>query len=111
MRFDVAQALKTVEELGDPRFAGPDGEAQVADFVAERFERMAYPVERREVVGSSDPQRVALWAGWLRYCALITVMYVLALWETPFWITALAAYLAIGPWFLVFRWLDDVVSN
>jgi hypothetical protein len=111
MRFDVDRALGKIQELGDPRFAGPDGETQLADFVAERFNRLGYQVERREVIGSSYPQRVALWAGWLRYCALITAMYVLALWETPRWITALAAYLLLFPFFLAFRWLDEVVSN
>ena len=29
MKFDAARALATVHELGDPRFAGPDGELPV----------------------------------------------------------------------------------
>lgn len=79
MRFDEAKALKTFQELSDPRFAGPDCESRVADFVAEQFGRMGHQVERREVVGSRFPQQVAPWIGWLGYGALITTAYFLVL--------------------------------
>ena len=79
MKFDAARAMKVVDELGDPRFAGPDGEARVADFVAEQFATMGYQVERLAVVGSQWPRRFASWAGWLGYGLLITSAYGLIL--------------------------------
>src|SRR4051794_31371530 len=51
MRFDTSRAMGIFEELGDPRFAGPEGETQVADFVADRSAGMGLQVERREVSG------------------------------------------------------------
>ena len=58
MKFDVERAEADFRELGDARFAGPDGEAKVADFLAGRFESMGYRVERREATGSRFPLRV-----------------------------------------------------
>ena len=67
MKFDASRALKIVEELGGPRFAGPDWEARTAEFVAERMSALGLQVERCEVIGSRFPTRVAPWAGWLGY--------------------------------------------
>ena len=78
MRFDSARARKVIDELGDPRFAGPDGEARVADFVAEQFATMGWQVERLSVVGTR-PHRLASWARWLAYGFLITSAYGLLL--------------------------------
>ena len=72
MKFDAARAEATFRELGDPRYAGPDGEARVADFLAGRFESMGYRVERREVDRLAVPAtRVALGrlAGFLARCS------------------------------------------
>ena len=79
MRFDSAKALETFQELGDRRFTGPDSEKQVAELVAERFAQMGLNLERREVVGSAFPQRVAPWVGSLGYGVLITGAYLLVL--------------------------------
>jgi hypothetical protein len=76
MRFDSARAMKVIDELGDPRFAGPDGEARVADYVAEQFAAMGWQVERLAVVGSR-PHLLAAWTRWLGYGLLITSAYVL----------------------------------
>jgi hypothetical protein len=73
--------MKVIDELGDPRYEGPEGEAHVADFVAEHFATMGWQVERLAVVGSKWPQRVASWAGWLGYGFLITSSYGLILLE------------------------------
>ena len=75
MRFDPTKALEAFRELSDPRFAGPDGESQVADFVADRFATMGLTVDRRQVVGSAFPQRIAPWVGWLGYGLLVTAAY------------------------------------
>jgi len=83
MKFDAARALRTVEELGDPSFAGADWEARVADFVAQKFSEMGMQVEQREVEGSPIPQKLAPWLGWLGYGALITAGYVLLLRPNP----------------------------
>ena len=77
MKFDAGRASAIFEKLGDPAFAGPDGEARVAIFVAGELERMGYQVTRREVAGSRFPQRAAPWIGWLGYGALITAVYVM----------------------------------
>src|SRR5271170_7264059 len=52
MKFDVERAVADIRELGDARFAGPDGEAKVVDFLAGRFESIGYRVERREAAGA-----------------------------------------------------------
>jgi hypothetical protein len=106
MRFDAAKAVETFQELGDPRFKGPDGETWVADFVAEHFARMGLTVERREVVGSRLPQRVAPWIGWIGYGGLITVEYALLLSNSL--IPSLLA-VAVSAWSV--RWLWLVISN
>ena len=106
MRFDSAKALETFRELGDPRFAGPNGEDHVADFVAERFERMGLTVERREAVGSRFPQRVGPWVGWLGYGALLTAVYLLLLRTS-----VLPSLLAFILFYLSFRWLNAIVSG
>ena len=82
MKFDAARASAIFEKLGDPAFAGPDGEGRIADFVAAEFERMGWKVERREVEGSRFPQRAGPWIGWLGYGVLITVgFFVFARWN------------------------------
>jgi hypothetical protein len=54
-----------VQELGDCRFGGPDGESHLAGFMAQRFAEMGWKVERREVMGSGFPRWAVSWAGWL----------------------------------------------
>ncbi|MFI5458205.1 MAG: hypothetical protein ACHRXM_22475 [Isosphaerales bacterium] len=106
MKFDAARAMKIVEELGDARFAGPDWEARVADFVAQKFSEMSMQVERSEVAGSRFPQRFAPWFGWLGYGALITAVYV-TLWQQ----SDLAVVLAIAVLFVGVRFLESVLIN
>jgi hypothetical protein len=79
MKFDAARVTGMIEKLGDPQYQGQDGEANIADFVAQQFTQMKMAVQRREVVGSRFPQRVAPWVGWLVYGALITASYVMVL--------------------------------
>ena len=66
MKFDVERAEADFRELGDARFAGPDGEAKVVDFLAGRFESIGYRVERREAAGRGS-RRVwcSGWAAWV----------------------------------------------
>ena len=106
MRFDPAKALETFRELGDPRFAGPDGEPHVADFVAERFEKMGLPVERREVIGSRWPHRIAPWVRWLGYGFLIASAYLLLRLDT-LWSVLLACIVL----YFAAIWLDAVLAN
>jgi hypothetical protein len=73
MRFDAAKALDVFQELGDPRFAGPDCETRVADFVAEQFAGMGWQVENDRVVGSGFPEWAASWASWLGFGIVMTV--------------------------------------
>ncbi len=75
MKFEVERAGADFRELGDARFAGPDGEAQVVDFLAGRFESIGYRVERREATGSRFSPRVALWLGCLGCGAILTANY------------------------------------
>jgi hypothetical protein len=106
MRFDAAKALGTFERLGDPQFAGPDCETRIADFVAEEFGRMGLEVERREVVGSRFPRRVAPWIGWLGYGGLITTAYILVRSDSCLsWVLALVLSCSSFPW------LNAVISN
>jgi hypothetical protein len=81
-KFDPARAESLFHELGDPRYAGPDGEARVADLVARRFAEMGLDVERREVTGSRFPQRAAPWVGWLGCGLSLTVACLLIRWGT-----------------------------
>ena len=59
MKFDAARVTGMIEKLAAPQYQGQDGEATVADFVAQQFTEIGLAVERREVVGSRFPQRVA----------------------------------------------------
>ena len=99
MRFDEAKALKTFQELGDPRFAGPDCETRVADFVAQQFTKMGWQVEQRQVVGSRFAQHVATGIGWLGYGAMFTTVYVMVLTNSVLiGIVAVVLSFAIMPW-------------
>jgi hypothetical protein len=100
MKFDASRAKTIVEELGDSRFAGPDGEALVADYVTERVAAMGWQVERREVVGSRWPQRLAPGVGWLGYGFLVTAMFVVVMRQPPVWVLcAIVSFvLAIALW-------------
>jgi hypothetical protein len=106
MKFDASRAESVFRELGDPRYAGPDGERQAADFVASRFKSSGLSVERREVSGSRFLQRAAPWVGWLGYGLLVTAVYVLALQRT-----VLPLLLALVLSCSSVRWLLAVVSN
>jgi hypothetical protein len=77
MKFDAARATGIFEKLGDPLFAGRNGEAQVADFVAEQFDRMGWMVQRHEVQGPRFLERAAPLVGWLGYGALVTAAYLI----------------------------------
>jgi len=106
MKFDATRALVIVEELRDSRFAGAAGEARVADFVEEQFEKLGFTVERREVEGSRFPQRFAPWLGWLGYGALITTSYVMLLRMNPlFWFMQMFLLL------LAHGWLNALLVN
>lgn len=106
MRFDAAKALETFQQLGDPRFARPDCETRVADFVADQFARMGLQVERREVVGSRFPQRVAPWIGWIVYGVLVTAEYIILLSDS---LLPLLLALVLSAW--IMWWLWAVISN
>src|SRR5262249_20966564 len=90
MRFDTAKALGSIKALGDPRFAGPDGETHIADFVEQQFESMGLHVDRREAVGSPVPQRLAPWIGWIGFAVPLTAIYLMALSDNHSWPTVLA---------------------
>ena len=79
MRFDPEKAEAIFGQLGNPRFAGSDGEQQVAEFVAERFAEVGLDVERRDVLGSAFPQWLAPFVGPIGFGILITVAYLLVL--------------------------------
>jgi hypothetical protein len=64
MKFDAARTVSTLRDLGDKRFAGTDGEAQVAAFAAERLGQSGWDVERRVVAGSELPRLSISWMGW-----------------------------------------------
>jgi hypothetical protein len=106
MKFDVERAEANFRELGDARFAGPDGEAQVVDFLAGRFESSGYRVERREAIGSRFPQRVALWLGWLGFGAVLTVDFGLI--RRPGITSAILAWIVAG---VGFSWLGAVLGG
>jgi hypothetical protein len=72
MRFDSARVIETVNELGDARFAGRDGEARIAGFTAERLAQLGWHVERRVVLGSVLPRLAVSWLGWWLLAALVT---------------------------------------
>ncbi len=75
MKFDVEWAEANFRELDNARFAAPDGEARVVEFLAGQFESIGYRVERREVTGVRFSPRVALWLGCLGCGAVLTADY------------------------------------
>ena len=83
MKFDAARAIAIFEKLGDPAFAGPDGERRIADFVADELQRMGWIVARREVEGSRFPQLVGPWMMWIGYGVLITAGFCVILGRNP----------------------------
>jgi hypothetical protein len=72
MKFDSARVLQTIEELGDKRFAGQDGEERMAGFAAERLSQIGWHVEERVVVGSRLPWLVVSLMGWWGLAVLVT---------------------------------------
>jgi hypothetical protein len=106
MKFDASRVESRLRELGDPRYAGADGEANVADFVAGQLAAMGLEVDRREVTGSRFPQRAAPWVGWLGYGFLITTVYALAL-SGNGWLMVLGWWLSChAP-----AWIHGVLRN
>jgi hypothetical protein len=79
MKFDAAKAMAIFQELGDPRLAGSDREAEVAEFVAEQLAIMGLDVDRREVPGSRIPQSAWPWIDWLGHGTALTALYLLLL--------------------------------
>jgi len=73
MKFDTSRALRVVEELGDPRFAGPDGEEAEAGYIAEQLAPTGWQVYRRKVVASGFPRLAVSWISWLGFGVLITL--------------------------------------
>jgi hypothetical protein len=106
MRFDASRAAALFHELRKPQFGGPDGEARVADFVANQFERLGLDVERSEVAGSRFPQRLAPWIGWLGYGALMTSPCLLVLRGR-----LLASMLAFVIVCLAWHWLNAIIFD
>ena len=103
MKFDAARAKRIVEELGDPRFAGPAGEIRVADYVEEQFEKLGFTIERHEVEGSRVPGRVAPWLGWLGYGGLITAAHAMLLQPKPgFGVLAIFMVMLAHTWLTFF---------
>jgi hypothetical protein len=106
MKFDAARVSELIEKLAEPQYQGQEGEAKVADFVAEQFTQMGMMVERREVVGSRFPQRVAPWVGWLGYATLITASYVMLVSNHRLYTDAALLLLMVG-----WVWLAIVLRN
>jgi hypothetical protein len=106
MKFEASRIKLLLRDLDDPRFSGPDGEANVAEFVEDQFAGMGLEVERREVTGSRFPQRLAPWVGWLGYGLLITSVFGLSL-TGNIWLQIFAWYLSA----VSARWFLDVVRN
>ena len=75
MKFDAARVAGMMENLADPQYHGLGGEAKVADFLADQFTQIGMAVERREVVGSGLPPRVAPRIGWLAHGVVVTTIY------------------------------------
>src|SRR5262249_8905050 len=107
MKFDANRAIRTVEELGDPQFGGPDWESRAAGFVAAKFADSGMVVKQEEVEGSAFPQRIAAWVGWLGYGALVTACYAM-LWQRSN-LALLGAILALGT--VGVRFLELVLLN
>jgi hypothetical protein len=106
MKFDASRVESSFRELGDPQYAGPDGEPKVADFVAGQFEKMGLMVDQREAAGSRFPQRAAPWVGWPGYGALLTMVYGLLL--VP---GVLSTILGFGIASFSFLWHNAVVAG
>jgi hypothetical protein len=106
MKFEASRAESLFQELGDPRYSGPHGEAKVADLVADRFATMGLEVERRDVSGSRFPQRAAPWVGWLGCGAVLTGVYGLILPDRLASTTLALALAALG-----FYWLDAIIGG
>jgi len=104
MKFDSARALLIVEELGDPRFAGPAGEAQEADYVAHQLAQMGLHVERREVTGSGFPRLAVSSVSWLGFGIVMTVAMTIVWSCGNRWPTQVFAWplLLLGTCWLVF---------
>jgi hypothetical protein len=106
MKFDAARVTGMIEKLAAPPYQGQNGEATVADFVAEQFTEIGLAVERREVVGSRFPQRVAPWVGWLAYGALITASYLMLFSNHPLFMGVAIFLRLVGR-----LWLGAVLDN
>jgi hypothetical protein len=106
MKFDADRVTRMIEKLEDSQFEGQEGEANVADFIADQFTEMGLTVERREVSGSRFPQRVAPWVGWLVYGALITASYATLVQNRPPFME-LSLVSVISSWL----WLKVVLHN
>ncbi len=106
MKFDAARVTGMIEKLAAPQYQGQDGEATVADFVAQQFTEIGLAVERREVVGSRFPQRVAPWVGWLVYGALITASYLMLFSNHPLFMGVAIVLRLVGR-----VWLGAVLHN
>jgi hypothetical protein len=106
MNFDASRVESLLRALGDPRYAGPDGEANVADFVSGQFTEMGLDVQRRQVTGSRFPRRAAPWVAWLGYGFLVSSVYGLALAANGLRLV-LACVLA----YFAAAWFEAVVKN
>ncbi len=107
MKFDAARAIANFEKLDDPAFAGPDGEHQIADFVAGEFQRMGWKVARREVEGSRFPQLVGPWILWIGYGALITIGFCVILGRNPL----LQILAVLTTFFVGVKWVQALAYN
>lgn len=107
MKFDPSRAESIARELGDPRFAGPDGERRSSDFLAEQFAKIGMEVECREVSGSRFPQRAGPWVAWLGYGLLVSSLYGLKMLDNVLIIFfgGLILFLCCG------RWVNALISN
>jgi hypothetical protein len=75
MKFDGARAAERVQELGDPRFALPDGAGarNAADWLAARFSGAGLKTTNQDLIESRFPDLVAARAGWAGLAVVLLV--------------------------------------
>jgi hypothetical protein len=104
MRFDAERAMADANALGEPRYAGTEGETRAAEWVGTEFEEAGLEVERCEVPA---PRHVDLVE---KVVGTLGVVLPATMWLLVSGKAAMACILVGGAWLLLillgaFRWL------